>query len=644
MYGMSFANVGLGITGGYVWTIESSAAKLAELTVRVANGTRPQDIPVVNGPDVPMFDWRQLRRWGIREDRLPAGSIVRFREFTVWQRHKWRIVGAIVVFGLQTLLIGALLVERRRTRRGATALRRAQRVLRESEERFRNMADTAPVMIWVSGPDKLWTFFNKGWLTFTGRTMAQELGNGWTERVHPDDLERCSATYSSSFDTRSPFQTEYRLRRADGEYRSLLCTGMPRFQEGGIFAGYIGSCMDITELKRTQEKAVAGQKLESMGQLASGIAHDFNNLLGGILACAEVGLSAHAEGVPIEEELRRIKAAAIGGAEIVRELMVYGGKHSPAFEPVDCSLLVRDMLQLLKVSISKYAFLKTDLAEDLPMVPGNPAQLRQLVMNLVINASEAIGEREGVIRVTTKMLIENQSGPVVVAANLPAGDYLELEVADTGGGMTEEAKARIFDPFFTTKPTGRGLGLAVVQGVIRAHNGLIRVASAPGSGAAFQVLLPCMTKEAEETHSVTTRGVTDECLSGSETVLIIEDEDTLRLAVSKMLRKKGFTVMEAANGDIGADLFLANAPEIDVVLLDMTLPGKSGREILGELQQIRPDVKVIITSAYGRDRVRNSLAGLRGWSYVQKPYRLGELGNLLRAFSAETQAIGHEEN
>jgi PAS domain S-box-containing protein len=506
------------------------------------------------------------------------------------------------------------------------------------------MADTAPVMIWVSGPDKLWTFFNKGWLTFTGRTMAQELGNGWTERLHPDDLERCSATYSSSFDTRSPFQTEYRLRRADGEYRSLLCTGVPRFQEGGIFSGYIGSCMDITELKRTQEKAVAGQKLESMGQLASGIAHDFNNLLGGILACAEVGLGAHAEGVPHEEELRRIKAAAIGGAEIVRELMVYGGKHSPAFEPVDCSLLVRDMLQLLKVSISKYAFLKTDLAEDLPMVPGNPAQLRQLVMNLVINASEAIGEREGVIRVTTKMLTENQSAPVVVAANLPAGDYLELEVADTGGGMTEEAKARIFDPFFTTKPTGRGLGLAVVQGVIRAHNGLIKVASAPGSGTAFQVLLPCMTKEPEETHSVTTRGVADERLFGTETVLIIEDEDTLRQAVSKMLRKKGFTVMEAANGDIGADLFLANAPEIDVVLLDMTLPGKSGREILGELQQIRPDVKVIITSAYGRDRVRNSLAGLRGWSYVQKPYRLGELANLLRAFSAETQAIGPEEN
>jgi len=286
IYGMSWANVGRGIVGGYVWTVETHAAKVAELTSEVLEGARAADIPVQSTPVVPMFDWRQLQRWGVDENRLPPDSVVRFRDLTLWQQYKWRIIGAIAIFGLQALLISALLIERHRARRGAIALASAQTVLQESEERFRNMADTAPVLIWMSGPDKLYTFFNKRWLDFTGRSMQQELGNGWTESVHPEDLDRCSATYYSSFDARMAFQMEYRLRRADGEIRSLLCAGVPRFQRDGVFAGYIGSCLDITDLKRGQEMALTGQKLESMGLLASGVAHDFNNLLGAILTSA----------------------------------------------------------------------------------------------------------------------------------------------------------------------------------------------------------------------------------------------------------------------------------------------------------------------------------------------------------------------
>jgi len=641
LYGLSYSNVGLGIIGGYVYTREGNAAKLAEITLRVASGARAADIPLQSAPNVPMFDWRQLQRWGISEDRLPPGSIIRFRELTMWQQYKWRIAVAIVVFGLLALLIVALLVERQLARRGAAALARAQRVIQESEERFRSMADTAPVMIWVSGPDKLCTFFNRGWLTFTGRTLEQELPGGWTESLHPDDLDRCFATYSSSFDARRPFQMECRRRRADGEYRSLLSTGVPRFQQDGVFAGYIGSSLDITDLKRAQESALAGQKLESLGALASGMAHDFKNLLGGILASAELALAELAANAPHKEELLRIKAAAVGGAEIVRELMIFGGNHSPAFEPVDCSLLVREIIQVLKVSISKYATLKTELADDLPTVHGNPAQIRQLIMNLVLNASQALGEQTGEIRVTAKPLTADQSTPLAVAANLPPGDYLQLEVADTGSGMTEETKARIFDPFFTTKTMGRGLGLAVVQGVVRAHRGAVNVVSAPGSGAAFQVLLPCTAKDnmakddaakhERESHTKDACQAADECLAGSGTVLIIEDEETLRMGVSKMFRIGGFSVIEAADGNAAVDLFLAHAPQIDVVLLDMSLPGKSGREVLGELQRIRPDLKVIVTSAYGQDQVQNSLDGLRPCSFVQKPYQLGDLAKLLRA-------------
>jgi PAS domain S-box-containing protein len=641
IYGMSFANVGRGIVGGSVWTMESKAAKVAELTVKVLRGTRPAEIPVENTPVVPMFDWRQLQRWGIEESRLPAHSLIRFREPTMWQRHKWRIIAMSVVFGLQALMIGLLLAERHRARRAAMELARSQRVLQESEERFRNMANSAPVLIWVSGPDKLCTFCNKSWLTFTGREMEQELGNGWTEGVHPQDLDRCYATYSSSFEARIAFQMEYRLRRADGEYRSFLCAGEPRFQSDGVFAGFIGSCLDITDLKRAQQSILAGQKLESIGLMTAGIAHDFNNLLGGILASTELVLTEHA-GATFEEELLRIKAAAVGGAQIVRQLMIAAGKESPVFEPVDCGLLIREMMDLLKVSIAKGNALKTELAGNLPLVFGNQAQLRQLIMNLVMNATQAIGEQHGEIRVTAKRWTATANGPAAVAANVPDGEYLQLEVADTGCGIPEEARARIFDPFFTTKTAGRGLGLSVVQGVIRAHRGVISVASTPGSGTTFQIWLPCVAQEQKqqtEAYSNHTHGALDEVAPGSLTVLMVEDEEALRLSVSKMLRRRGFAVIEADNGNAAVSLFLTNAERIDVVLLDMILPGKSGRAVLEELRRIQPEVKVIITSAYGRQFAEEAVDG-RHWAFIQKPYQVSELERLIKRSSAGEKKMG----
>ena len=191
LYGMSPSYMGFGMTGGYVWTLEADTTKLAEIAHRVLNGERPEDIPIETLPETPMFDWRQLQRWGIREDRLPPGSVIQFREPTIWQQYKWRIVAALVIFVLQSSLIGALLVERRIAWRRAVALISAQQEVRESEERFRNIANTAPVMIAIADLGRRATFFNKRWLDFTGRTAEQEQGQGWTEGVHPDDREEC---------------------------------------------------------------------------------------------------------------------------------------------------------------------------------------------------------------------------------------------------------------------------------------------------------------------------------------------------------------------------------------------------------------------------------------------------------------------
>ncbi len=503
---------------------------------------------------------------------------------------------------------------------------RAEERLRESEERFRNMADTAPVMIWVAGTDKLWTFVNKTFLDFTGYIFEHKLASGWIADIHPEDREWFLVKYSSAFDAREEFQAEVRLRRVDGQYQWMLTTGTPRFAPGGEFAGYIGSCVDLTEVKRTQEQALARQKLESLGTLASGIAHDFNNLLGGILAQADLALQELAGPGP-EEELQRIRDVAIHGAGIVRQLMVYVGVESEERDLIDVSRIVREMSDLLKVSVSKHAALETDLDLNLPAVRANAAQIRQIVMNLITNASEAIGSRDGIIRVTTAAVAIDRVA--AIPKGVTEGDYVQLEVCDTGTGIPVETQSRVFDPFFTTRSAGRGLGLAVVQGLVRELHGSIQLASEPGKGTTFQILLPSETGTAATAGPI--RSVKEDARTPQmATILVVDDEHLLRQAVAKMLRRKGFDVLEAADGSAAVDLLRLRGGTIDVILLDLTLPGVPSRDVVSEASRVRPDSKVILTSAYGKEMVMAAIGSPLVRGFVRKPFQIEDLIQTLR--------------
>jgi PAS domain S-box-containing protein len=512
---------------------------------------------------------------------------------------------------------------------------RTEQALRESEERFRHLADTAPVMIWVTGPDRVVSFLNKTWLKFTGRTLDKDLQKAWTESVHPEDLRRCVDCYSAAYEQKRDFRLEYRLRRADGEYRWVLCSGTPRFAPGGDFAGYIGSDIDITDEKNAQTQAFERQKLESLGVLCSGIAHDFNNMLGSILAETEVQLAESVADSSLREGIEKIRAVAVRAAEIVRELMTYAGHESPVFVPVNLSSLVSEMLELLKISISRSAELKLDLPANLPSVRANAAQIRQVMLNLVTNASEALASNEGVISVSLATVRSDVelSDPV---AGPSAGDYVRLMVADTGCGMTPEIQAKIFDPFFTTKFAGRGLGLGAVQGIVRHHGGAIRVASAPGQGSRFEIFLPRLVEPDLQSSSPALRPSAAAAKPAVATILLVEDEETLSMAVSRMLRKKGYSVLEAADGLAAVNLFRANHHAIDLVLLDLTLPEMSGQQVLRELRRIQPNLKVILTTAYGREMALTSLGGLQPWLFLRKPYRFDELLKLFEDLSLPT--------
>jgi CheY-like chemotaxis protein/two-component sensor histidine kinase len=317
------------------------------------------------------------------------------------------------------------------------------------------------------------------------------------------------------------------------------------------------------------------------------------------------------------------------GSEIVRQLMIYAGKESEVAELINISEIVEQMLPLLRVSLSKHAVLTSDLDPDLPRTRATAAQFRQILMNLLTNASDAIGDRAGVIRVTTRRVrVGEASG--AKSETVPKEDRVALEVSDTGAGMTFETQSKVFDPFFTTKSAGRGLGLAVVQGIVRNLGGTIHVASEPGRGTTFRILLSTTPSAAVEpqTTSEGARPQTHQSLAA--TVLIVEDEDALRQAVAKILRKIGAEVLETGNGSAAIDVLRTEGRQIDAILLDLNIPGSSSEEVLAEAMKVYPDSKVIVTSAYSEEAAAATMSSPSVRCFIRKPFPLGDLVQMLQ--------------
>jgi signal transduction histidine kinase/CheY-like chemotaxis protein len=446
--------------------------------------------------------------------------------------------------------------------------------------------------------------------------------------VHSEDRNYVQEGALRARSNGAPVAGEYRLVRADGDVRFVRSILQAIRDENGAVIRVIGATQDITDLKRSQQESTARQKLESVGTLASGIAHDFNNLLGGVLAEAELALAELDAGLHPKEELTAIRDTALRGSEIVRQLMVYAGQEAAIVGPVDLSRIVKEMIELLKVSVSKHARLETHLDNDLPVVQGDAAQLRQIVMNLVTNASEAIGNRDGVIRVTTRRTRPTQSSSGEISRHVPDIDYVELEVSDTGRGMSPGVQTRVFDPFFTTKSAGHGLGLAIVDGVVRSLHGKIRLASDPGKGSTFQILLPCSGTKLITEQLPFVEEAAHVCEEA--TVLVVEDEDVLRRAAVKTLRRSGFRVFEAADGSAAIDVLRASGSKIDMILLDMTIPGSSSEDVVAEYAKARSDAKVILTSAYSEETARKAVNRPQVRGFIRKPFHLGLLVNTLR--------------
>jgi CheY-like chemotaxis protein len=338
--------------------------------------------------------------------------------------------------------------------------------------------------------------------------------------------------------------------------------------------------------------------------------------------------------------VQHINAVAIRASEIVDLLMACAGGRDVSFEAVDLSKVVLEMISLLKVSLPSSVILDTRLDFTLPAIRANPAQIRQVILNLIKNSKEALQDREGTITITTGCVHTDCTTSEDGATDLPEGEYARLVVSDTGCGMSPDVRARVFDPFYTTKFTGRGLGLAVVQGVVRSHGGAIHVLSTPGRGSIFEVLMPYANRRLKDKSC---SSVAPERSPTTGTILVVEDENALRLAVSKALEKNGFHVLAAETGEAAIELFRKHAETVNLLLLDLNLPGISGAEVLLQVRRIKPQVKVVTTTGYDPQIIGASYAwaGQPPSGFIRKPYRVTELLQMIRKLLVTTQVETH---
>ena len=588
---------------------------------------------IVGTYDAPSGLDRKMRTWAFR--KFDNGLFYIFvglakDEYLLEWRREVHIVWTFLAFFLLLSLLGGFALQNSWKRS-----RKAEEAIRANDARIRLFFERQIVGMAVSSADRRWIEVNDKWCQIIGYCRKELEQLTWDEITHPDDLSKNLDLFHRLVDgSIDDYTLTKRFLRKDGSIALVeLSVGCARNADGSLNC-LLSLMEDVTPKQRAEEERLQlerqlqnAQKLESLGVLAGGIAHDFNNILMAIIGNADLALMRINRESPASENLARIVSAAAQAADLAKQMLAYSGKGKFILENLDLNVLLQDMLHMLEVSISKKAVLRLNLAENLPLISGDATQMRQIIMNLVINASEAIGNRSGVIAITTGCMDcdKNYLNNVWLNQNLTDGLYVYLEVADTGCGMDKLTLAKIFDPFFTTKFTGRGLGMAVVLGIIRGHKGAIKVYSEVNKGTSFKVLLPASAHPAELFNE---SGHADGW-TGTGTVLLVDDEETVRSIGSEMLRELGFKTVTAEDGREALEVF-QRTPNIALVILDLTMPHLDGEQCFRELRRLRPEVRVIMSSGYNEQEVTLKFMGKELAGFIQKPYRLSTLKEAVR--------------
>jgi len=514
--------------------------------------------------------------------------------------------------------------------RDVTERRAAEQALLASEHRYRSLIETTGSALIGIAPDGMVIEWNREAERLFGYARREVLGTDFFSLV--SDVARRDAMrgeIARVVGGGASRPREDTIVSRQGDRRVILWSVARLLDVSSRPLGVIVSGQDITERKQLEAQMQHAQKLESLGVLAGGIAHDFNNLLVGILGNASLALMDVPADSELHELLSDVETAALRAADLTKQMLAYSGRGRFVVRPLDLSAMVTEMAQLLHTVISKRATLHFDFTPGMPPVDGDATQVRQIVMNLITNASDALNGEDGTITLRTAVawVQREELRSPYLDYDLDEGHYAVLEVSDTGMGMTPETLQRIFDPFFSTKFTGRGLGLAATLGIVRGHRGSITVDSSPGTGTTFRVLLPIpQTALAEAEVSPTHAGGA----SGGGLVLVVDDDPTVCAVARTMLERQGFQVRVASDGVAGLELYHRERGGIALALIDLTMPRMSGDELVWAIRRDDATLPIILMSGFSEAEVTSYLPPTLVQACIQKPFRAEELGGVLQ--------------
>ncbi|HUQ82510.1 MAG TPA: PAS domain S-box protein [Gemmatimonadaceae bacterium] len=502
---------------------------------------------------------------------------------------------------------------------------RNEEELNASEERYCELFENANDIIYTHDLTGRFTSINKAAERLLGYSHADALRMNVGDVVVPEQVDTAQQMVARKV-AGDVSSTEYELDViAKSGRRVTLEVNTRLIRRNDTIVGVQGIARDVTERKRLEWQLGQSQKMEAVGQLAGGIAHDFNNLLTAILGNAQLASLSQPMSGELRECLTEIAGASHRAAALTRQLLVFSRQEQIDRRPVSLASTLNDFMRMLRRIIGEHIEVKLAIAPGVPSVLADPAQIEQVVLNLAVNARDAMPNGGRLEIDVDEVTLSEPAGP---AAEIPAGRYVRLRFADTGCGIRADVRQRIFEPFFTTKPVGEGtgLGLAVVYGIVRQHDGYIDVVSALGEGTRFTVFLPAIEREAPAAVEPVQGGV----VGGRETILVAEDEVSLRRLTERLLTGLGYSVIVAEDGVQALELFTRRRAEIDLLLLDIVMPGKGGKDVHAAVRALGSDVPVVFMTGYSADVAPHALGTDTGCRVLCKPYDLDALASVVR--------------